>query len=162
MRLSHLARRSLPVLAFCVALCLPQLAFAHGRRGGHGGHYYGAHVHGYRGGRAYGGGWHWAGRSYGYYAPRYGAHAYFGVRRHAPYYRYAGPRLVMRAYVGPHVWAAPHWGRGFWRWGGVGWVWIEGPWYVSPAYPNWIWIAPQWIWDGAQWAWQEGYWAPSS
>ena len=82
---------------------------------------------------------------------------YFGARR-APAYAYVAPRLVTRAYVGPNVWAAPHWGRGFWRWGGVGWVWSEGPWWVTPAHPGWIWIAPQWIWDGARWHWQEGYW----
>jgi hypothetical protein len=39
---------------------------------------------------------------------------------------------------------------------------MAGPWWVSPAYPGWVWIGPQWVWDGQQWVWQEGYWTPSS
>jgi hypothetical protein len=36
---------------------------------------------------------------------------------------------------------------------------MAGPWWATPAYPGWIWIAPQWVWDGTQWIWQDGYWA---
>ena len=149
------------LFALCCALIsvVPAgVAQAHGRGGGHWGG--GGHSHARGGHGGYRGGGHWGGRSYGYryhYAPR----AYFGVGRALPHYRYAGPRLVWHAYVGPHAWTAPRWGRGFWRWGGAGWIWIEGPWWVTPAYPNWIWIAPQWIWDGARWVWQEGYWSRS-
>jgi hypothetical protein len=38
---------------------------------------------------------------------------------------------------------------------------MAGPWYVSPMYPGWVWVAEQWVWDGEQWVWQEGYWAPA-
>jgi hypothetical protein len=69
-------------------------------------------------------------------------------------------RLVSRAYIGPRaLWGSAHWGRGFYRWGGSSWLWITGPFYVTPNYPGWIWIGPQWIWDGTQWVWQEGYWS---
>jgi hypothetical protein len=36
---------------------------------------------------------------------------------------------------------------------------MGGPWWVTPAYPGWIWIGPQWVWDGSQWVWEDGYWA---
>jgi hypothetical protein len=41
-------------------------------------------------------------------------------------------------------------------------LWIAGPFWVTPDYPDWIWIAPQWIWDGDEWVWQDGYWALAS
>jgi hypothetical protein len=88
---------------------------------------------GYRGGLGYARG--------GYYRGGYiGGHVYIGART---------------------LWGYPHWGRGFWHWGGASWLWVAGPFWVTPAYPDWIWIAPQWIWDGGEWVWQEGYWAPA-
>ena len=71
-----------------------------------------------------------------------------------------GGRFGGHMYLGPgHVWrAGPHWGRGYWIWGGAAWAWYVGPWWVSPAYPGWVWMGGQWVWDGTQWVWQEGYW----
>jgi hypothetical protein len=71
-----------------------------------------------------------------------------------------GGRGLGRVYLGPgRAWTRPYWGHGCWRWGGHGWAWISGPWWVTPDYPGWVWIAPQWTWDGQQWVWQEGYWS---
>jgi hypothetical protein len=64
-----------------------------------------------------------------------------------------------RAYVGPnHVIVAPHWARGYWGWNGGTWLWINGDWWVTPEYPDWIWIGPEWVWDGSKWVLQQGYW----
>ena len=57
------------------------------------------------------------------------------------------------------IWAgAPHWGRGFYVWNAGAWAWYGGQYYVSSAYPGWVWIGPPWVWDGTQWTSQEGYW----
>ncbi len=57
------------------------------------------------------------------------------------------------------VWSGgPHWGTGFWVWGGSSWVAYTGRWWVSPAYPGWVWMGNPWVWDGTQWLSQDGYW----
>jgi hypothetical protein len=63
-------------------------------------------------------------------------------------------------YVGPNsVWGGDaHWGSGFWASGADGWSWYAGPWWVSPAYPGWVWIGPPWVWDGERMISHEGYW----
>ena len=79
-------------------------------------------------------------------------------------YSYTGRRDPFgHVYVGPHrVTVAPHWGRGYWGWSGGTWLWIDGDWWVSPEYPDWIWIGPEWVWDGTQWVLRPGYWAPAN
>jgi hypothetical protein len=63
-------------------------------------------------------------------------------------------------YVGPGaVWTGgAHWGKGFMVWGGSTWVSYPGTWWVSPAYPGWVWVGDPWIWDGDEWVDQGGYW----
>ncbi len=66
-------------------------------------------------------------------------------------------------YVGPEsAWGEAHWGNGFWASNGNGWSWYAGPWFVSPAYPGWVWLGPPWVWDGAQMLSQEGYWTTAA
>jgi hypothetical protein len=62
---------------------------------------------------------------------------------------------------GPGFYGHPYWGRGFWGWHGSSWVWFGGPYWTTPLYPGWVWIAPQWVWDGNEWVWEDGYWSPS-
>ncbi len=72
---------------------------------------------------------------------------------------YGRHNVFGRAYIGPsHVVVAPRWGRGYWGWSGGTWLWIDGNWWVTPEYPDWIWIGPEWVWDGTQWVLQPGYW----
>lgn len=73
---------------------------------------------------------------------------------------YYGPRNIFgRAYIGPsRVITAPHWGRGYWGWSDSTWLWMDGDWWVTPDYPDWIWIGPKQVWDGTQWVLQPGYW----
>jgi hypothetical protein len=147
------------VVAFAIALVpCPALARGGGHGGGGhggGGHFGGGHFGGggghYASGAYHGGAFHGGGfRGGGYYRGGY----YYGVGGHF------GTRYGSHLYLGPRrvVWGSPHWGRGFWLWGGTGWAWYTGPWWSSPAYPGWVWMGPQWVWDGAQWIWQDGYW----
>ncbi len=73
---------------------------------------------------------------------------------------YLGRRNTFgRAYLGrSHVSVAPHWGRGYWGWSGGTWLWVDGDWWVTPEYPDWIWIGPESMWDGTKWVLQPGYW----
>jgi hypothetical protein len=86
-----------------------------------------------------------------------------------------GSRAVGRSFVSPghfggrygsHLFLGPggswggraHWGNGFWARGQNGWVGYPGRWWVSPAYPGWVWMGEPWVWDGTQWLSQDGYW----
>ena len=75
-------------------------------------------------------------------------------------YRFpSGGRAFSRVSIGPRrVVVAPYWGRGYWGWRGDTWLWIDASWWVTPEYPDWIWIGPEWVWDGTQWVLVPGYW----
>lgn len=75
-------------------------------------------------------------------------------------YRFpSGGRAFRHVSIGPRrVVAAPYWGRGYWGWRGDAWLWIDANWWVTPEYPDWIWIGPEWAWDGTQWVLVPGYW----
>ncbi len=62
--------------------------------------------------------------------------------------------------MGPEsVWNGDaHWGKGFWASDDSGWAWYSGSFWVSPAYPGWVWLGPPWVWDGEQMIAHEGYW----
>jgi hypothetical protein len=120
----------LPLVSALALTTFPGTALA---RGGHGG---GASGSSHGGGHTGGGGHSYAGVSH--FGGRYGSHLYLGPRG------FWGGRA--------------HWGSGFWAWGGSAWVAYPGRWWVSPAYPGWVWMGEPWVWDGAQWVSQDGYW----
>jgi hypothetical protein len=125
------------VLPFVVALAVALVSGTALARGGHGG---GGGGHS-GGGGSHGGGFSGGGHAYasgGHVGGRYGSHLFLG----------AGA-----------LWGGgAHWGTGFWLWGGSAWVPYPGRWWVSPAYPGWVWMVPQPVWDGTQWLSQDGYW----
>jgi hypothetical protein len=132
--------KALPLVAALALVLVSATAVARGgggggHGGGHGGGGHGGHGSGH-GGASVGG---------AHVGSRYGGHLYLG------------PSLVW----GPSA----HWGSGFWVWdanagmsGGGGWGWNAGSWWVSPAYPGWVWMGEPWVWDGSQWLSQGGYW----
>jgi hypothetical protein len=127
---TRIKSRILPFLAALAVAVVPGSALAHGGHGGGGGGHGGGHAGGHFGGGTVVGGAHFGGR--------YGGHLYVGP-------------------VG--VWGGgAHWGNGFWVWGGTGWVRYPNLWWVSPAYPGWVWVGQPWLWDGEQWVDQGGYW----
>jgi hypothetical protein len=122
----------LPLVTALVVALGPGTALARGGHGGGGGggHGGGFHGGGFSGGHSSAGGSHFGGR--------YGGHLYLGPTG---------------------VWGGgAHWGSGFWLWGGSAWVQHPGRWWVSPAYPGWVWMGEPWVWDGTQWVSQDGYW----
>ena len=138
---AHLKSSVLPFVTALAVAISPASALARG--GGHGG---GGHGGGSHGGGSHGGGSHGAGHAAG--GTSHGAGGRLGGR-------YGG-----HLYVGPGaVWGGgPHWGNGFWAWSGSAWVKYPGPWWVSPAYPGWVWMGDPWVWDGEDWVSQDGYW----
>jgi hypothetical protein len=128
-----LRSRILPFVAALAVALIPGTALARGGHGGSGGHSSGAGSHG--------GGFSGGGHAYvsaGHIGGRYGSHLFLGPGA---------------------VWASgAHWGTGFWLWSGIAWVAYPGRWWVSPAYPGWVWMGPQSVWDGTQWVSQDGYW----
>jgi hypothetical protein len=128
----------LPLVTALAIAFIPGTALAHGGGGGgHGG--------GGGGGHGGGGGSHGGGFS--------GSHSYAGGS-------HFGGRYGGHLYLGPTgVWGGgAHWGSGFWLWGGSAWIQRPGRWWVSPAYPGWVWMGDPWVWDGTQWISQDGYW----
>jgi len=45
---------------------------------------------------------------------------------------------------------------GYWRWGGVRYVWVGGYW--SHARPGYRWYPPRWVGCGPRWCMHRGYW----
>ena len=131
-RRDSLPHRAAPLVIAVVLALTSGSALA---RGGHGGGHGGG---GHGGGHGHAGGGHSSGAS--------GAVHYGG--------RYGG-RLALS---GPTWGAGAHWGNGFWAWNGMAWVASSGRWWVSPAYPGWVWMGAPWVWDGQEWAEQDGYW----
>jgi hypothetical protein len=149
-----------------VSMAVPSTAFAqHG--GGGGGHGGGGGGHGGGGGGFHGGGFregggHPEGGFHGGGRPvEPGFHEGVGVRVGPGFHgeHFGGERVHIVSGVG---FGRPHWGNGFWGWRNNSWVWLAGPYWVTPDYPDWVWVGAQWVWDGQQWVWQEGYWAPSN
>jgi hypothetical protein len=123
----------LPFVAALAVALFPGTALARGGHGGGGGHSGGGGSHG----GGFSGGGH-ANASGGHFGGRYGSHLFLGPGS---------------------VWGGgAHWGTGFWLWGGSAWVQYPGRWWVSAAYPGWVWMVPQPVWDGTQWVSQDGYW----
>lgn len=50
------------------------------------------------------------------------------------------------------------WMRGYWRWEGDKYAWVEGRW--EPKRVGWHWVPAHWELPGEQWAFVGGEWQP--